>query len=58
MLAVMPLVAIATFEAVGPLTAAFEHLDRSRAAATRLIGLVDTPPEVVDPRAPLPRSGR
>ena len=50
----MPLVAIATFEAVGPLTAAFEHLDRSRAAADRLTGLVDLPPAVTDPVAPTP----
>jgi len=49
MLAVLPLVAIATFEAVGPLTAAYEHLDRCRAASARLVSFVDAPALVVDP---------
>ena len=48
-LAILPLIAIATFEAVGPLSAAYEHLGRSRAAATRLVELVDTPPSVAEP---------
>jgi ATP-binding cassette, subfamily C, bacterial CydC len=50
-LAILPLVVIATFEAVGPLSAAYEHLGRSRAAATRLVELVDTPASVVKPSA-------
>ncbi len=49
MLAVLPLVAIATFEAVGPVTAAYEHLDRCRAASARLVAFVDAPALVVDP---------
>lgn len=49
LLAVVPLAAIATFEAVAPLTVSFEHLDRARASAARLTELVDTPPAVVDP---------
>ncbi|CAB5039481.1 unannotated protein [freshwater metagenome] len=48
-LAILPLIAIATFEAVGPLSAAYEHLGRSRAAATRLDELVDTPASVAEP---------
>lgn len=48
-LAILPLIAIATFEAVGPLSAAYEHLDRSRAAATRLVELVDTPASILEP---------
>jgi thiol reductant ABC exporter CydC subunit len=51
-LAILPLVAIATFEAVGPLGAAYEHLDRSRAAANRLVDLVDTTPTVLQPTQP------
>lgn len=54
-LALMPLVALAAFEAVAPLTALPEHLHRSRVAATRLFELVDEGPEVrdpVDPAAP------
>ncbi len=54
LLAVMPLVAIATFEAIGPLSAAYEHLDRSRAASRRLVELVDAPEQVRDPAAPTP----
>ena len=50
MLAVLPLVAIATFEAVGPVTAAHEHLERCRAASRRLVALVDAPPSIVEPR--------
>jgi ATP-binding cassette subfamily C protein CydC len=48
-LAILPLIAIATFEAVGPLSAAYEHLGRSRAAATRLVELVDTPASILEP---------
>ncbi|MEZ5143148.1 MAG: thiol reductant ABC exporter subunit CydC [Acidimicrobiales bacterium] len=52
LLAVVPLTAIAAFEAVTPLAAAFADLDRSRAAAERLFELVDAEPAVVDPVAP------
>ena len=54
LLAVMPLVAIATFEAIGPLSAAYEHLDRSRAASRRLVELVDAPEQTCDPTTPTP----
>lgn len=52
LLAVVPLTAVAAFEAVTPLGAALADLDRSRAAATRLFELVDAEPEVVDPDSP------
>jgi thiol reductant ABC exporter CydC subunit len=48
LLAVAPLAVLATFEAVAPLAGSFEHLDRSRAAAQRLVELVDREPTVVD----------
>ena len=48
LLAVVPLAAIASFEAIAPLASSFEHFDRSRAAARRLVELVDQPPTVVD----------
>jgi thiol reductant ABC exporter CydC subunit len=49
MLAVVPLAVIATFEAVAPLALGSEHLHRSRAAAERLLELVDREPTVTDP---------
>lgn len=54
LLAVVPLTAIAAFDAVTPLGAAMTDLDRSRAAAERLFALVDTEPAVVDPPHPAP----
>ena len=51
MLALLPLVAIATFEAVGPVTLSFENLERCRAAGRRLITTIDAPPAVADPPA-------
>ncbi len=53
-LALLPLTAIAAFEAVQPLAAAWQTLEASRAAAGRLFALIDTPPAVVDPPQPLP----
>lgn len=53
-LALLPLTAIASFEAVQPLARAFQELDVSRTAATRLYELVDADPAVNDPPAPLP----
>ena len=66
LLAVLPLVAIATFEAVGPVTAAYEHLDRCRAASARLVVVRRRPgargrPSRGPPgrgRSPLPRRPR
>ncbi len=54
MLAVVPLAVIATFEGVAPLAASFEHVDRTRAAAGRLLDLVDRPPAVTEPPADVP----
>ncbi len=49
LLAVAPLVCLAVFEAVTPLTAIPEHLDRTSQAAGRLCNLIDSMP-VVDER--------
>ena len=54
MLALLPLTAIASFEAVQPLGQALQYLESSRAAAGRLFALIDTPPAVTDPSAPSP----
>ncbi len=53
-LALLPLTAIAAFEAVQPLGQAWQMLAASRAAAGRLIALIDTPPAVIDPAQPWP----
>lgn len=53
-LALLPLTAIAAFEAVQPLSHAWQMLEASRAAAGRLFALIDTRPAVVDPAQPLP----
>jgi ATP-binding cassette subfamily C protein CydC len=52
LLAVLPLAAIAAFEAVGPLAAAVQRLDATEAAGERLFELIDVPPAVVDPAPP------
>jgi thiol reductant ABC exporter CydC subunit len=51
-LAVVPLTAIACFEAVQPLSAAVQELERSQVAAARLFELIDTPPSRVEPDLP------
>jgi ATP-binding cassette subfamily C protein CydC len=48
-LAVVPLAAMAAFEAVVPLTVLFEHLDRTSAAAARLLVLTTSQPSVTEP---------
>ncbi len=53
-LALIPLTAIASFEAVQPLAVASEQLEQSRAAADRLFDLIDAEPAVVDPPRPAP----
>ena len=53
-LAVIPLAAIASFEAVQAMSPALQQLDSSRAAAVRLFALIDAEPEVVDPDLPAP----
>ena len=54
LLAVLPLAAIATFEAVGPLAAAVQRLDATEAAGGRLFELIDARPAIVDPADPAP----
>jgi len=54
LLAAMPLVVIATFEVTAPLATAAQRLAGARAAAHRLVELVDTPPAVCDPATPGP----
>ena len=51
-LAALPLAAIATFEAVQPLSRSLQSLDTTRASARRLFELIDEPPPVLDPAAP------
>jgi ATP-binding cassette subfamily C protein CydC len=53
-LALLPLAAIAAFEAVQPLPLSLQLLGSSEAAAGRLFDLVDAPPAVTDPRTPAP----
>ncbi len=53
-LAVLFLAATASFEAVAPLPAAFEHLASSVAAARRLFEIADHRPAVSDPPHPSP----
>jgi ATP-binding cassette subfamily C protein CydC len=53
-LAVLPLAAIAAFEAVQPLSRSLQLLDTTRVSARRLLEIVDTPPAVVDRPAPDP----
>ena len=51
-LALLPLVALASFEVIAPLSQAFALLDANEAAARRLFELTDAAPEVTDaPRA-------
>lgn len=49
LLAVLPLAALATFDAVAPLAASYEHEDTARAAAHRLFEVVDRPVAVSEP---------
>ncbi len=53
-LAVLPLAAIAAFEAVQPLSRSLQLLDSTRGSARRLFELIDEPPPVVDPPVPSP----
>jgi ATP-binding cassette, subfamily C, bacterial CydC len=52
-LALLPLAAIAVFEAVQPLSLSIQLLGASRTAAGRLFEVVDAPPPVIEPVAPL-----
>jgi thiol reductant ABC exporter CydC subunit len=53
-LALLPLIAIAAFEAVQPLGAALQQLEASQAAARRLFELIDTRPAITEPARPQP----
>ncbi len=48
-LALLPLTAIASFEAVQPLSQALQQLEANRAAGKRLFELIDAPADVIDP---------
>lgn len=54
LLAVIPLIAIASFEAVQPLALGSQLVDASRDAASRLFELADAPAPVADPVSPAP----
>ena len=51
-LAVLPLVAIASFEAVQQMATAVQHLDASVEAGHRVFLLIDAQPDIVEPLAP------
>src|SRR5512136_2065597 len=51
-LALLPLTAIASFEAVQPLSLALQQLEASQAAGRRLFELIDAAPEVYDAEQP------
>jgi ATP-binding cassette subfamily C protein CydC len=51
-LALLPLTAIASFEAVQPLSLALQQLEANQAAGRRLFELIDAAPEVRDPAEP------
>ena len=53
-LALLPLTAIASFEAVQPLGTALQQLEANQVAARRLFGIADAPPPVAGPALPLP----
>jgi ATP-binding cassette subfamily C protein CydC len=56
-LALLPLTAIASFEAVQPLSLALQNLEATQAAARRLFELVDSEPAVADGPAISPHPG-
>jgi len=53
-LAVLTLTALASFEAVSPLTGAALQAGQARTAARRVFTVLDTPDPVKEPRSPLP----
>jgi ATP-binding cassette subfamily C protein CydC len=56
-LALLPLTAIASFEAVQPLSLALQQLEANQAAGRRLFELIDAAPEVRDPAEPAAMPG-
>jgi ABC-type multidrug transport system fused ATPase/permease subunit len=59
-LALLPLTAIASFEAVQPLSLAWQQLEANQAAGRRLFELIDASPEVTEPEqvSPQPADAR
>ena len=57
-LALLPLAAIASFEAVQPLAQSAQLLDANETAARRLFELIDATPETTDPPTPAPAPER
>jgi thiol reductant ABC exporter CydC subunit len=53
-LALLPLTAIAAFEAITPLSLSLQHLEFSNAAGRRLFDLIDAPAPVCEPDSPSP----
>ena len=51
-LALLPLTAMASFEAVQPLSPALQQLEANQKAGRRIFELIDAPPEVIDPIDP------
>jgi len=56
-LALLPLTAIASFEAVQPLGLALQQLEANQAAGRRLFEVIDAAPEAPDPAEPAPWPG-
>ena len=54
LIAMLGLLALASFEAVAPLSTAARELTATRAAGGRVIELVDQQPMVTDPASPVP----
>jgi thiol reductant ABC exporter CydC subunit len=52
-LALLPLTAIAAFEAIQPLSQSLQWLAVSQSAAQRVFALIDAPPAVYEPSAPI-----
>jgi thiol reductant ABC exporter CydC subunit len=53
-LALLPLAAVASFEALQPLSLALQQLEASHASARRIFEMIDAPPAVRDPASPAP----
>jgi thiol reductant ABC exporter CydC subunit len=51
--AMLPLAALACYEAVQPLTAGLQHFEASKTAGRRVFELIDAPPEVTEPARPV-----
>ncbi len=54
-LALLPLTAIASFEAIQPLSLSLQYLESSKAAGRRLFELIDAPAPVTEPKSPSPQ---